>query len=460
MATQIKNSASGNLTESFVGTGTLLLSDNLMWGKSFLRQDERDFIYLMEENQNWAVSDGSTIRWHEESWISNNAKVGSIVSGGASPAASMIIQIATADHYVSGTRSPFTPNKTIKIGRYDLFIQAKNEATPYAHTITVIAPTGTSAILVALNTVIAAGQTMVPVGSGYAEGTDFDKGMSSLPTEFEELLGIQKNSISITGTEATNKNKITDPYSGSSYVTFGADVKLFAEHKLDLSYQCLVGSGGTTTDAAGNTVRLIKGIEKQIRERGNTYNYNQTLVLGDLYNMTRMLVNERAPFENLMQVGHEANIGLEGVITEAMKQGAKIYMDNSVAADKKLIDFGFDAVQVAGFMFYKKAFVEFNNPMRTYAAGQPYPHMMMVTPHKLVKDVKTGQSGYTMKIGYKSAQGPRGTTFDRKFQSGIRGWNAPTSTNGVDNITFDYLTECGPAIACANQAIIVDRVDI
>lgn len=460
MATQIKNSAAGNITESYVSTGTLLLSDNLMWGKVFLRQDERDFLNFLESNMSWAVSDGSTIRWHEESWISNNAKVGSVVSGGATPGASMVIQLATADHYVSGTRSPFTANKTIKIGRYDLFIQSKNETVPFAHTITVIAPSGTSAILVALNTVIAAGQTMVPVGSGYAEGTDFSTGMSSLPTEFEELLGIQKNSITVTGTEATNKNKVTDPYNGSYYVTYSADTKCFIEHKLDLSYQLLVGSGGTTTDAAGNTVRLIKGIEKQIRERGNTYNYNATTTIGDMYNWTRMLLNERAPVENLLQVGHELNIGLEGVITEAMKQGAKIYMDNSKASDQKLIDFGFDAVNVAGFMFYKKPFVEFNNPMRTYAAGQPYPYMGMITPHKMVRDKVTGQSGYTLKIGYKSADGPKGLTFDRKFKSGIRGWNAPTPTSGTDNVIFDYLTECGGAIACANQAIIIDRSDI
>lgn len=461
MATQIKNGAAGIVNEAYVSTGNLLLSDNLMWGKTFLRQDERDFLTFMESQANWAVSDGSTIRWHELSWITNNAKVGSIVSGGATPGAAMVIQIAAADHYVSGTRSPFTENLTLKINSYDLFIQIKDETTPYAHTITVIAPVGSSAAAVALNTVIVANQTMVPVGDGYAENTDFNVGEPSLPTEFEESLGISKASILVTATQGTNAMKELGAYGGTRYVTHDADKECFIKHKLRLSFQMLIGSGGTTVDKNGKTVRLIRGIESQIKTRGNTYGYNQSLTLGDIYNWTRLLLNERAPMENLMKVGHEANIGLEGVMTEAMKQGAKIYMDNSKpGVDSKLIDFGFDAVQVAGFMFYKQPFVEFNHPMVTGAVGQAYPHKIMITPHKMVKDPVSGQSGYTMKIGYKKADGPNGVRFDRKFHFSMLGNSAPTPTNGMDNVTFNYVTEAGPAIACANQAIIVERNDI
>jgi hypothetical protein len=459
MATQIKNGAAGSITEAYVATGTLLLSDNLMWGKVFLRQDERDFLNFMETNQNWAVSDGSTIRWHEQSYISNNAKIASF-TGGASVGASATITIAAADHYVSGTRSPFTKNQTIKVGRYDLFIQSKNETVANAHTMTVYG-IGSTSSAIALNTVLAAGQTMVPIGSQYAQQTDFDKGETSLPTEFEESLGIFKTSIKVSGTEATNKNKVTDPYNGSYYVTYQADTQCFIKHKLQISYQLLVGSGGTATDSDGNTVTVAKGLEKQIRERGTVYNYNSTVTLGDLYNWTRILLNERAPYEQLVQAGHEANIMLEQVMTETMKQGAKIYLDNSKNGDgSKLIDFGFDAFKMTDFMFFKKPFVEFNHPVITYAAGQPYPHMIMITPHTKVRDAKTGQSGYTMQLGYKSAQGPKGTVFDRKFQSKILGLNAPTPTNGVDEVQFTYLTECGVALACANQAIIVDRSDI
>jgi hypothetical protein len=461
MATQIKNSAAGIVNESYVSTGTLLLSDNLMWGKTFLRQDERDFLTFLESNQSWAVSDGSTIRWHEKSWLTNNAKVGAINSGGASAGASMVIQIAAADHYVSGTRSPFIANTTLRIGAYDLFIQSKSEAVANAHTITVIAPVGSTAAAVALNSVISVGQTMVPTGNAYAENTDYGTGTTELPTEFEESLAIVKDSLLVTGTQGTNKMKVVGAYGGTNYVTHDSDVETFIRHKINLSFQMLIGPGGTTVDSAGNTVRLMRGVEGQIKARGTTYPYNASLSIGDVYNWTRILLNERAPMENLMKVGHEANINLEGVMTEAMKQGAKIYMDNTKPGlDSKLIDFGFDAVQVAGFVFYKTPFVEFNHPMITGAAGQTYPHKIMITPHKMVKDAKTGQSGYTMKIGYKSANGPKGIVFDRKFQFSLLGNSAPVPTNGMDNVTFNYLTECGPAIACANQAMIVERSDI
>jgi hypothetical protein len=460
MATQIKNNAAGTVTESYVSTGTLLLSDNLMWGQTFLRQDERDFLNFIESNKNWAVSDGSTIRWHEQSWITNNAKIGSL-SGGATPGVVATITIAAADHYVSGTRSPFTANMTLKVGAYDLFVQSKNETVASAHTLTVIAPVGSTAAAVALNTILAAGQTMVPTGNAYAENTDYGTGQPGLPTEFEESLAIVKDSILVTGTQGTNKMKTVGAYGGTNYISHESDIECFIRHKLNISYQALIGPGGTTVDAAGNTVRLMKGVEGQIKSRGTTYGYNATLTLGDIYNLTRILQSEKAPMENLMKVGHEVNINLEGVITEAMKQGAKIYMDNTrPGLDSKMIDFGFDAITVAGYTFYKTPFVEFNHPMITGAAGQAYPHKMMITPHKQVKDAKTGKSGYTLKMGYKYAEGPKGIVFDRKFKFSMLGNSAPVPTNGMDNVTFNYLTECGPAVACANQAIIVERTDI
>jgi hypothetical protein len=458
MATQIKNGAAGNFTEAYVSTGTLLLSDNLMWGKVFLRHDERDFLNFLESNMNWAVSDGSTIRWHEQSWITNNAKIASF-TGGVAVGDAATITISASDHYVNGTRSPFTANTILKVNSYDLFIQSKNETVANAHTLTVVGVGSTTST--ALNTILAAGQTMVPTGNAYAENTDYGTGQPSLPTEFEESLAIAKDSILVTGTQGTNRLKDMGAYGGTNYVTHDADIECFVKHKINLSYQLLVGPGGTTTDAAGNTVRLIRGIEPQIKSRGTTYQYNQTLSIGDLYNFTRILLNERAPMENVMKVGHEANINLEGVMTEAMKQGAKIYMDNSKPGlDSKMIDFGFDAVQVANFVFYKQSFVEFNHPMITGAVGQAYPYKIMITPHKMVKDPMSGKVGYTLQIGYKKAQGPKGISFDRKFQFSMLGNSAPTPTNGMDNVTFNYLTECGPAVACANQGIIVERSDI
>lgn len=456
MATQIRSGAAGNITESYVSTGTLLLSDNLMWRKVFLRHDERDFLNFLESNGNWMVSDGSTIRWHEQSWISNNAKIASF-TGGASAAATATITIASADHYVSGTRSPFTANTIIKIGAYDYFIQSKNETVASAHTITVLGLG--SAAAVALNTLLLAGQTMVPTGNAYAENTDYGTGSPSLPTEFEESLAIVKDTILVTGTQGTNRMKVMGAYGGTNYVTHDADIECFIKHKVNLSYQILTGPGGTTTDSAGNTVRVMKGVEPQVKARGTTYPYNASLSLQDVYNWTSIMKTERAPFENLMKVGHQANINLEGVVTETMKQGARVYLQNSEQG-KKMIDFGFDGFQVAGFTFLKQPFVEFDHPIITAAAGQAYPHKIMITPHKNVKDAKTGQSGYAVRIGYKKADGPKGIKFDRKFQFTMEGNSAPVPTNGMDNVEFHYLTECGVAVACANQGIVVERSDI
>jgi hypothetical protein len=456
MATQIKSGATGNITESYVSTGTLLQSDNLMWGKVFLRHDERDFLTFLESNQNWMVSDGSTIRWHEDSWISNNAKIASF-TGGAAAGDTATITIASADHYVSGTRSPFEANGIIRVDGYDYFISSKSTAVASAHTITVKGLG--SAASVALNTLLAANKTMVPTGNAWAENTNYGTGSATIPTEFEESLAIVKNSKLVTGTQGTNRLKVMGAYGGTYYVTHDADIQCFTEHKINLSYQMLIGPGGTTTDADGNTVRVMKGVEPQVKARGTTYTYNNTLTLGDIYNWTSVLKTERAPVENLMKVGHQANINLEGVFTEAMKQGGRVYLQNSESG-KRMIDFGFDGVQVAGFTFLKQPFVEFDHPIITAAAGQTYPHKILITPHKQVKDAKTGQSGYTVRIGYKKADGPKGIKFDRKFQFSMLGNSAPVPTSETDNVKFNYLTECGVAVACANQGIVVERGDL
>lgn len=462
MADIIANSTSGSVDNNFIpaNTGSFLRADSLLWKKIFLQANEMDFLTFSEANELWMVSDDDIIRWHEDGWITNNIQVGSF-TGGASPGANAVITISAADYQDSGTRSPFAANLTVKMDNTDMFIVSKNSATPYAHTL-IVQPIGASAN-VTLNTVIAVGKTVIPIGMQFAEGTYYSEGNANIPVLREENLSIVKSIFTATGTAATQKQKTPQAYTGSLYIPDEYDRKTFIQHKEEISYLALIGAGGTATDAATNPLNIVKGVIPQVIERGNYYPYNTTLTLEDIYNFTKILARERAGNEQDMKVGIESNNMLEKLITDVMKQGARIYLDNANgtrAKGIKMVDFGYDGFAVGGYMFYKRPAVEFNHPKITMAAGQPYPWCALITPIAMTKDKLTGAAMYTTQIGYKAAPGPHGINFDRKFQLRIGGDSSTTPDSQKDEINYRYLTEFGVAVACANQGIFVSRANL
>jgi hypothetical protein len=335
MSQIISNATQGPITDSFIpGVGYFLRADSLLWKKIFLQADERDFLTFSEANSLWMVSEDNTIRWHEDGFIVNNATIASF-TGGAAAGNTAVITISAADHTNSGTRSPFNENQIIKVDNTYMFIQSKNTSVPNAHTLTVIQPTGGINVAVALNTVLAAGKTMVPVGNQFAERTGYSEGEANVPVLYSETMGIVKNKASISGTAASIRMKLAGTYSGGYYTPSEQDMKLFIQHKLEISYLALLGSGGTTTDASGNTVNLIKGVEPQVRERGTDYGYNGQITLQDFYNWTQILMLERAGNEHDIKMGQKAANNLESVVTDSMRQGARIYLDNDNGATSK-----------------------------------------------------------------------------------------------------------------------------
>lgn len=462
MADIIHNATSGVVENSFIpsNTGQFLRADSLLWKKIFLQADERDFLTFSEANELWMVSEDNIIRWHEDGFILNNAQVGSF-TGGATSGATAVITIAAGDYQDSGSRSPFTENMTAKIDNTDLFIRSKNETTPFAHTLTV-EPIGGSSTAT-LNTIIAVGKTIIPVGSAYAERTGYKEGMANIPVLFTENLGISKNKITFSGTAATQKQKTPQSYTGAMYLPDEYDMKTFIEHKEEISFQCLIGSGGTATDVDGNPVTVVKGVIPQVLERGNDYPYNTTLTLEDMYNWTKILMRERAGDQHDMKMGLQAHAEVEKLVTDVMKNGARLYLDNANGATIKkikMVDFGYNGFFLNGFMFYTKPAVEFNHPIVTSAAGQSYPWYVLITPVAMTKDKLTGQAMYTTQIGYKAAPGPHGINFDRKFQLRIGGDSSTTPDSQIDEINYRYLTEYGVAVACANQGIVARRANI
>lgn len=456
----LSNSSIGLVDTNYVSSvGNLIKHDGLAFGKVFYRYNEKDFYTFLEENEAWMVSPDENIKWHEMGYLTNTAVISS-VSGGASGGATATLTLDSSDHYQSGTRSPINRSAMVEVKGTKMYVQSKDTSTPNAHTITV-EPVGPDSNT-QLNNVLNSGDTITITGNQYAEHTRYDVDHSRMPDLFQEKMGIVKNKIPITGTQATNKNRVADR-NGNMYQVYQEDVDVFERHKLQCNYMVIIGPGGTATDSNGNTVPLIKGAVQQIRERGNEYGYNGGLTMTDIDNWTRMLKKEQAPVENIMNQGHEAYINLENVVDDKMKDGARVYLDNTAGggavgntlrSKKRMIDFGFDGFFKAGFCFYNKSFSAFDHPQITYAAGQPYPSYIMVTPMEYVKDPRSGVTQLTTRLAYKKVSGPQGTEFDMKFKSNIGGDRAPYPDDDLDEVNFRYVTYLGIVQVNANQGII------
>lgn len=456
MADIINNSTQGPNNNSFIPSitsGQLLRSDGLLWKKIFTQADEQDFLMWMESFGSWKLADDVGVRWHEEGYIMANTTIASF-TGGASAGASAVITLPASAHQSSGTRSPFKENNVLKVDGLQMFVVSKNTTTPNAHTITVT-PLPTTATL---NTVLAPGKTIIQVTSAYGERTGYTEGMMNLPIKFEEQTGIVKTKITVSGTLAGNKMKVPGGYSGSDYFLYEADYKCFLQHKTEVSLAALIGPGGTTTDAAGNTVQVVKGVITQVLERGNDYGYTGTLTKNDFQNMTRLLLKQRAGAEHLMNIGHEADIMLDQFLDDSMRNGARIYLDNASLPGKgnKMVDYNCDGFKLNSFTFVKKRMSEFNNPISTYAPGQEYPFYVWTTPIANAKDPVTGKAGFALQMAYKGVQGPKGMNFERKFYAPTPGGDGRTSE--IDEINYRYLTEFAPVVALANQSVVMRKV--
>jgi len=451
----LNNSTAGRVGDSFIPaitTGELLRDDSTLWQSVFQQVDERNFLMYIESLQAWKLVEDTNIRWHEEGYVSANATIASF-TGGATPGAVAVITIAASAHQNSGTRSPFRANNMIKVDGLQLFVQSKSTTTPNAHTLTVVPVPATATAA----STLAAGKTMIIAGNFSAEGTGYDDGMLNIPVKFEEGTGIVKNKLNFTGTAASNKSKVKWGASNSEYMLYTADATVFKQHQIDLCMASLIGPGGTTTDASGATVRLVKGAITQVQERGNNYQYTGGIQLNDLENWTRLLLKQRAGNAHLMNVGHEADLMIERFVTDSMRQGARVYLDNNqntVLKGNRMVDFGCDGFNLANFTFVKKRMAEFNNPISMYAPGQDYPYFVWTSPIANTKDPVTGKAGYVVQFGYKGITGPKGTSVSRKFQANVGG---DGFSNELDERSFRYLTEFGVAVALANQSIVATK---
>lgn len=456
MADLLHNASTGYTLENFITYGDLLKNDNLIEGEIYKRYDESIFLQLLEAKSSWMLTKDSTVHWHEDGFVQNNAKVGSL-SGGASNGASATITLANSSHYEGGTRSPFNPNKLVKVNGTFLYIQSKNTSVNNAHTLTVV-PAGTNASNIQINQVVNSGDTIIPVANFYAERTGYDLGEQNKPELLSEKLGIVKNKVGISGSQAANELKEKIEINDGRYWTYKMEKDLFLQHRLELNLASWISPGGTVTDGSGNTVQVPKGFIKQLEERGNVWNYFGNETITDLYTYVRILSREHAPKINIMCEGIDASIGKEQYITDVMSQNATQYLQNSKDG-KDMLDFGFSGYTVSGYTFVRNNMPDFNHSITTAAPGQNYTNYTVIMPFEKRIDRGSKKQAFDIRLGYRKVESGNQSgswSFDRKYQFHMNGDAVPSQYNSseIDQYEARYLTEVCPVIVGAHRGIV------
>ncbi len=449
----IQNASTGDITQDFTSAVARLASDNFSFARVMKKYNAMDYFTFLEGNQMWKLGTDTTFRWYEEGRLTQTATVAAF-SGGAGIGDTANLTLPAADHFNSGTRSPFNANNILKLGDTYVLVESKNTTTPNAHILLVKQVPAPNQAAAALASLISVGDTITYIGTAYGEQTGYDEGMKTVPELREETAGIVKEKDTISGTQAGNKNKVGGAYTGNASDIVEMYAKSLIKHKISLNRLTLFGPGGTTTDADGKTVQVVKGLEHQIKERGNTYNFPVTWTYPNLQDLTRILKKEEGAMDNYMNMGHELHLKNQDLVADSLRDGAKVYMNNTTSG-KKFVDYAVDAFQLGGFNFFVSSFEDMNEKTLGYAAGQDYVNDAFVLPVDIVKDAKTGAKGFTVCLGYKAVVGTERTpSFDRKYKVVVGGDGYDSET---DELNFRYLTEFTPVLTAAEKAIYVSK---
>lgn len=478
MAEFIKNANSGNVDQPTVRLGTtyfvndgLIFQDKGMYLR-YSRHDATPFLDYLETVKAWTpfsqTSTENKVRWHEMGFLQSNLKVASI-TGGASPTADTVVTISPDSHLQGGTKSPLAQGLEVSVNGARFYIKAKNTSVPNAHTITLAPFVGN---LVNPNTIITANSIVVPIGNVSGEGTGYNSTGQRLPVTFETQVGIVKTKKRVTGSEATNMQKVALPseLGGSNFLVYAADIDTVKEHKKEVNNMALFGSGRTYLDTDPNNPSGLlyapEGLIPQIQRNGNQYPYFGTFTLDTLNDLAKIMTREAAPMMNYLKVGQDVNLAMEDVVSDSLRNGAKVYLDYSAKdftagakEGQRLVDFGFDGFKKGGFTFFKQPMEDFDNPIVGAAPGMNFSYSFVVCPMSYDKDPVSGDRRMTMTLAYKVGQGSK-FGFERKFTPNWGGELGPNKDSELDEINFRYLTEFAFVLRGANQAVYGFKADL
>jgi len=306
----------------------------------------------------------------------------------------------------------------------------------------------------------AVGDTLIIIGTEFAEGTGQPTGLTPQVIEYKNNVMIMKESYRVSGSEATNKIwfEVEDESTGQrGYLWYlkgeGDTYKRFMDY---CEMQMLLGNQAVSTEAiyTATNLRGTEGLIPFIRNNGNTHNYNQLagFNLSDFDSMIRTLDKYRGSRENTIFAGIDLSLAIDDAVA-AMFAGGGISYGAFNGAEEIAVAMGFKSFMRGGYVFHKKTYEALSHFPMLGADGFDYPGMGIVIPGDNGKDARTGDNIPSLRIRYKEAGG-----YSREMEHWLTGSaGLEQATSEVDELRCHYRTERGFEGFAPNRFFLIER---
>ncbi len=436
------NTVTGKLNETYVSSVDFL-HDREIYNILYNRYHEDTLIDFFEQTGRMKSCTETEFHHFEKDYIYQTIQIDA-VAGVVGAGNDVTITLNAANHD-NGKSFPKITDMALVSDKIPGYVIAKDTTNPTAHTIT-IRPVDQDDDIVTASVV---GNFVSFYSNAHAEGSGQPEGLISKPLRFTGIVQIFKNHYEVTGSEATNK--IEFQAQGKYYYMFEGENDTFTKHKMDIAFGLIFNKQSDgLTNAAGEDIRVTKGLYHWILEEGNVY-AGGISALTDVDNIIKVLDQQRGSKENLFLTGINLDIDVDNVLIDKLVNGAIQYNTFGKGnAKQRAIDLGFNSYRKGSYSFHKKQLDMLNHQKVT--AIHNFPNIGFIIPTDKGRDVKSGKQIDSICCRYKKAP-----HHNRRYIHKVTGLHAPTGpTNDKDCIGFEYLCEKGLQAFGLNRFMLVE----
>jgi len=420
-----------------------------------------------------------TLGHFERLWDENTLKVGALTTAAGSAGAAAVITLDAVNMVnvsvtVNGSArqgSVVRVNDQIMLKTGEVALVTTIDRTVTPHRVTLVPMDGT----VTLNgSKIAVGDIMIITSNAYSEGSGLGEGLTPQYIRYGNTFQIIKERASVTGSQLTNINRVSDPNVGGGQQSYFDIVDFDKEKRFEMKRSMALLTGQQNTNAAlydYNTERgidaVISGTEgflKFAELNGNTLTYTVgSTSITSFDNLNRIFMNERIGTRELMTLdGYQIMQETENALLNYFNTTRDAYLESTISnanagygdqpykESDLAVAVGFKAVTKGGFTYRFSNCHEFNDIQSLGATGFNYQKWRLVLPMGMKLNITNGQQTSMFGYEYKELNGySRESIVGELSGAGI---NAIV-TNQYDIKSTFMLSEFAAHMACANAIV-------
>jgi len=398
---------------------------------------------------------GETYYWQENDKFISIPVVGDISVSGAT----VIITYGSGSYTDSGTKSYGRVGETIELPNYlSGRIQSKNTGTANAHTITVTPigtdlSTGSAITATQLATGITAGMPITIETNGFTEGSvGQDKSIISTVSRYSNVLQNITDTYKVTFNEMGQETWVDFNFpsvDGSMKNRYYIKQVFETEKRImrAIMLACFNGKGGSTTDAAGETVNFTTGLYTTSEKYATLLPIGNTIGIAYYNQLEKILRNQYAGNEFDQYVGLIANQKLQDFKVDYKKNRPDLTSAETIDTRVTKLDIGSNTYNIVPLKIL-------SDPASLGAVGQKYSSSILTIPTgktMIQMDGKASEAKHFL-MRYKPRVRPyKGKSF---FAVESLGFNGQIATNAEDVKEYAFKATVGAETHSARNFVL------